>query len=96
MAAREWYKRITNLILLIVSGAGESRVYGERDVRIIRHLSQLNACVLIGDDGVRDGEWLRQTIQENFHTYLFDRSAESELTWGGCDIDERKKNSQSQ
>ena len=62
-----------------------------RDIHVFRHLSQLNACVLIGDDGVRDGEGLRQTIQGNFDIYLFDRSAESGLAWGGCDIDERKK-----
>ena len=54
MAAREWCRAITNLILQIVSGAGVWRVYGGRDDYVFQRSSQLNWCVLIEDERVRD------------------------------------------
>ena len=54
MAAREWCKAITKLILQIVSGAEVWRVYGEGDDCVFHSSSQLNWCVLIEDEQVRD------------------------------------------
>ena len=47
--------------------------------------------VLNGGEQERDIAFCGKTIVSHFNIILFNRSAESQSRWGGCDVEERKE-----